>query len=237
MPCAVTPALPPGRVRFQLCVITDGVGDGPRLLTRVEAALRGAPEGALAIQLRERTLPGAALYELAARLRTLTTKYAAALLINDRLDVALAVGADGVHLPAHGLPPAAARRIIPDAAFLVSVACHSLAEAQQAAAHGADLITLGPIWPTPSKPDIPLLPGQVRVQPTGVPALAQVAAALAIPVFALGGVDDVHRATECAQAGARIACIRAVLSAADPAAAVRSLLTAPFRSARSVVPL
>ena len=215
-------------MRFHLCVITDGLGDGPRLLAVLESALQAAPDGAVAVQLRERMLPGAALYALAERLRALTAKYGAALLINDRLDVALAVGADGVHLPTHGLPPEAARRTaeVAGARLLVSVASHSLTAAQQAVSGGADLITFGPIWPTPSKPDLPLPPGQVRVHPAGVQTLAQVTAAVPIPVFALGGVDNPGRATECARAGARIACIRAVLSAADPAAAVRSLLTA-----------
>ena len=217
-----------GRVRFRLWVVTDGRGDGPRLLATLAAALKSAPAGAVAIQLRERAVSGAALYALAKSLRALTTQYAAALLVNDRLDVALAVGADGVHLPAHGLSPAAARRVAEKAGadFLVSAACHSLAAAQQAAAGGADLITFGPIWPTPSKPDIPLSPGQLRVYPAGVPGLVQVTAAVAIPVFALGGIDDPGRATECARAGARVACIRAVLSAADPAAATRALLNA-----------
>mgnify|MGYP002383202017 FL=1 len=89
---------------------------------------------------------------------------------------------------------------------------------------GAELVTFGPIWPTPSKGQGPLLPGQGRVQPVGVAALAQVAAALPVPVFALGGIDDAERAALCVAAGARLACIRFVLSASDPAAAVRSLL-------------
>ena len=200
----------------------------PRLLALLTAALTAAPPGALAIQLRERSLSGAALYSLADRLRALTTKYAAALLINDRLDVALAVGADGVHLPTHGLPPPAARHAAERAGahLLVSVACHSPAAAQKAAADGADLITFGPVWPTPSKPDIPLPPGQLRVHPVGIPALAALTAVLPIPVFALGGIDHPTRATECAHAGARIACIRAVLGAPDPATATRALLTA-----------
>jgi len=215
-------------VPFRLCVITDGQGDGPRLLELLAAALAAAPVGALAVQLRERTLSGAALYALAVRLRELTTAHGAALLINDRLDVALAVGADGVHLPTHGLLPAAARHAsaVAGIPLLVSAACHDLGEAEQAVAGGADLITFGPIWPTPSKPAGPLRPGQVRVSPVGVSGLAQVTARLPVPVFALGGIDDAARAAECLHVGARLACIRAVLAAADPAAATRALLAA-----------
>ncbi len=228
MTAPATPPEPRRPVGFRLCVITDGLGDGPRLLSTVESALRHAPAGAVAVQLRERTLSGAALYTLAQQLRTLTTQYGAALLINDRLDIALLVGADGVHLPAHGLPPRVARRTSQRAGaeLLLSVACHSPDDAHDAVASGADLITFGPVWPTPSKPDVPLPPGQLRVYPVGVPTLAQVTAVTPIPVFALGGVDDAARAAQCAQAGARVACIRAVLSAPDPAAATHSLLTA-----------
>jgi thiamine-phosphate pyrophosphorylase len=218
------PAAGPGRVPFRLCVITDGSGDGPRLLAKLAAALAAAPAGALAVQLREPALSGAALYALAEQLRELTAAHGAALLLNDRLDVALAVGADGVHLPTHGLSLPAARRACAGTPLLLSAACHSLGEAQQAVAGGADLITLGPIWPTPSKPAGPLLPGQERVQPLGLAGLAQVVARVAVPVFALGGIDDAARAAQCTGAGARLACLRAVLSAADPAAATRALL-------------
>lgn len=215
-----------GRVSFRLCIITDGQGDGERLLWLLAQALYAVPPGAVAVQLRERALSGSALFALGERLRVLTAAAGAALLINDRLDVALAVGADGVHLPSHGLPVQSARRALEAARsrLLLSAACHSLPEAQMAVASGAELVTFGPIWPTPSKPQGPLLPGQGRVQPAGVATLAQVAAALPVPVFALGGIDDAERAASCVAAGARVACIRFVLSASDPAAAVRCLL-------------
>lgn len=215
-----------GRVSFRLCIITDGQGDSERLLSLLTRALAEAPPGAVAVQLRERALSGSALFALSERLRGLTAAAGAALLINDRLDVALAVGADGVHLPSHGLPVQSARRALEAARsrLLMSAACHSLPEAQMAVASGAELVTFGPIWPTPSKPEGPLLPGQGRVQPAGVAALSQVVAALPVPVFALGGIDDEARAAACVAAGARVACIRLVLSASDPAAVVRGLL-------------
>lgn len=216
----------PGRVSFRLWLITDGQGDSGRLVSLLGQALAEVPSGAVAVQLRERGLSGSALYALSERLRALTAAAGTALFINDRLDVALAVGADGVHLPSHGLPVQSARRALAAAGsrLLLSAACHSLPEAQMAVAGGAELVTFGPIWATPSKPEGPLLPGQTRVQPAGVAVLAQVAAALPVPVFALGGIDDETRAAQCVAAGARVACIRLVLSASDPAAALRGLL-------------
>lgn len=239
-PAGARPERPPGarereRVPFRLCIITDGQGDAPRLLAILGAALPAAAPGAVAVQLRERALSGTALYTLAEQLRALTAACGAALLINDRLDVALAAGADGVHLPTHGLPVGAARRamVAVGARLLVSAACHSLPEAQMAVTGGADLITFGPVWPTPSKPAGPLRPGQSRVHPVGVEELGRLTAAVPVPVFALGGIDDQARAAACGQVGARLACIRAVLSAADPAAAIRALLAGTERSADS----
>lgn len=212
-------------VSFRLCVITDDQGDAERLLAILAAALAEAPPGAVAVQLRERSLSVAALYALAERARRLTAAAGAALLINDRLDVALAVGADGVHLPSHGLPVQSARRALTAAAarLLVSAACHSLPEAQMAVGGGADLVTFGPIWPTPSKPAGPLGPGQGRVQPVELETLAQATAAVPVPVFALGGVDDEERAAACAAVGARVACIRLVLQADAPGRTIRRL--------------
>lgn len=237
-PAGALPERPPGarepeQVPFRLCIITDGQGDAPRLLAILRAALPAAAPGSVAVQLRERGLAGAALYSLAEQLRALTATHGAALIINDRLDVALAVGADGVHLPTHGLPVGAARRAMAavGARLLVSAACHSLPEAQMAVTGGADLITFGPVWPTPSKPAGPLRPGESPVQPVGVEALGRLIAAVTVPVFALGGIDDPARAAACVQAGARLACIRAVLSAADPAAATRALLACTGRPA------
>jgi len=237
-PAGALPERPPGApepapVPFRLCIVTDGQGDAQRLLATLGAALPVAAPGAVAVQLRERALSGAALYKLAEQLRALTAACGAALIINDRLDVALAVGADGVHLPTHGLPVGAARRALAavGARLLVSAACHSPPEAQMAVTGGADLITFGPIWPTPSKPAGPLRPGEPRVHPVGVEALGRLTAAVSVPVFALGGIEDEARAAACVHVGARLACIRAVFSAADPAAATRGLLACSERPA------
>lgn len=228
----------PPRLGARLMLITDGVSEpagvtgAPPLLVRIEAALAAAPPGAVVLQLRnkDKALGGRELLRLAGRLRELTAQNGAALLINDRLDVARIVGADGVHLPSSGLPVGAARRVAGEA-LLISAATHSLSEARMAALGGADLVTYGPIWPTPSKPALEA--GQGGVTPRGPAALGEAVRAVPVPVFALGGVDGPERVAACAAVGARIACLRAGLSDADCGAAVRGLLAALSSAPRS----
>src|SRR5205085_355377 len=117
------------RPSFHLLLITDGYdADTP---ARVAAALGALPPGAAAVQLRAKELGGRALCQAATTLRELTRAAGAPLVINDRLDVALAVEADGVHLPSRGLPPEAARRIAGER-LLLGVSTHSLDEARAA---------------------------------------------------------------------------------------------------------
>ncbi|MCS6913528.1 MAG: thiamine phosphate synthase [Myxococcales bacterium] len=224
----------PPRVGFWLYLITDGVFEvrqGQQLVPtplegRLCSALSAVPRGMVAVQLRARQMDAGALLSAADRLRQLTARFGAPLFINDRLDVALLVEADGVHLPAAGLPPRAARRLV-GTRMLLGSSTHNLAEARAAVTEGVDFVTFGPIWPTPSKPalDVAAFPpvhGSL-VSPVGVAGLAEAVAALPVPVFALGGVDCIERARECIAAGARIACLRAVLGAQDPAATARAL--------------
>jgi thiamine-phosphate pyrophosphorylase len=201
------------RIGFRVYLITDpDPASLPSLSARVEAALGALPRGAAAVQLRLPGAGGRALCEAARALVEVTRARGAPLLVNDRLDVALAAGADGVHLPSRGLPVEAARRIAP--ALLVGVSTHSRAEAERAARAGADLVTFGPVWATPSKAGLG--------EPVGPGALADTVTAVAIPVFALGGVD-LDRASACLSVGARLACIRAVLGAPSPAEAAGAL--------------
>jgi thiamine-phosphate pyrophosphorylase len=198
----------------QLYLITDGF-DGSTA-ARVDAALAGVPAFSAAVQLRAKSLVGRALHEAACALREVT-RGRALLFVNDRFDIALAAGADGVHLPANGLPPRPARRGI-DAAhgkLLVGCSTHSLAEAKMSARGGADFVTFGPVFATPSK--------ERYGPPVGLDALAETVAALRVPVYALGGIDSAT-AAKCRALGARIACIRAVLGAQEPGSAARSLL-------------
>jgi thiamine-phosphate pyrophosphorylase len=200
-------------VSFRLYLITDGAGD--EVCRRVERALGGAPPGSVAVQLRAKQLEGGALLAAGRELMAITARYGAPLFINDRVDVALLLGAAGAHLPARGLPVKVARRIAPD--LWLGASTHSLAEARMAVAGGVDFMTFGPVWATPSKAGMG--------EPVGVAALGEVVRRVAVPVFALGGVDR-ERAGECVAVGARLACIRAVLEAEDPAAAVARLIEA-----------
>jgi thiamine-phosphate pyrophosphorylase len=192
-------------------------GNAPRrLIEAVARALAGAPRGAVAVQLREKDLGGRDLLRLAEEVRAVTRDAGAALLVNDRVDVALAVGADGVHLPGGGLPIAEARRLL-GAGALVGTSAHTADAAGAAAAAGADFVVFGPVYATPSK----LRYGP----PQGTLALgAAVRAAGRVPVVAIGGIEP-EGAAECTKVGAAgVAVIRSVLGAADPAAAVAALL-------------
>jgi thiamine-phosphate pyrophosphorylase len=204
-----------GLTPVRLWLVTDRRATAGRPLRPVVEACLGA--GLRAVQLREKDLPARDLLRLATDLRELTARHRARFLVNDRLDVALAVGADGVHLPAAGLPPSVARALLgPER--LVGVSTHSAAEAEAAAAEGADLVFLGPIYDTPSK------------RPFGPPrGLAELAAACQRsrrPVIAIGGMTP-PRVEEVRQAGAAgVAVIRSLLEAGDPALATKALLAA-----------
>lgn len=174
------------------------------LLARLHAyaGLRGEARGALAVQLRDPALTGRSLARLGALLRAVTRAMGAGLVINDRLDLALALGADGAHLGRRSVTVADARALLPAGAWL-SVACHAVDEVVRAAGEGADAAVLSPIFASPGKG-----------APLGVGALAAARAALAarglaVQLVALGGVDA-GNASACFAAGASaVAAIRA----------------------------
>jgi thiamine-phosphate pyrophosphorylase len=200
---------------LRLIIITDRDLAAPRDLTDVVRASLEA--GAPAIQLRDKMATSRALFEQAVRLKRLTAEYGALLFVNDRLDVALAAGADGVHLGPDDIPLAAARRAVPRP-FLIGISTDDPATAARAAAEGADYIGCGAVFGTRSK-DV----GDEQIGPEGVAAIA---AAVDIPVIAIGGITP-DNATELRDTGiAGLAVIGAVMAAADPGAAVRRLLEA-----------
>lgn len=198
-------------IDFSLYLITDrNQTAGRPLLEAVEAALSG---GVRAVQLREKDLPTAELYDLAWEMRALTSRYDARLLINERIDIALAVEADGVQLGINSLPVTAARRIAPD--LLIGYSSHGVGEAVAAIAKGADFVTFGPIFHTPSK--------AAYGEPVGVGELGRVCRqAVGDLVFALGGVKQANL-RQVTEAGCyRVALISDVLAAPDPAAAAEA---------------
>lgn len=190
-------------IDFKLYLITDRklVTRHLSLVTAVEEALKG---GVKALQLREKDLGTRELLDMAYRMRELTGKYRAKLFINDRVDIALSVEADGVHLGQKSIPTYAVRKIVKDK-FMIGVSAHSIEEAKQAEKEGADFITLGPVYKTPSK----LRYGQ----PLGVDIIRKTKAEISIPVFAIGGIKK-DRIKEVMDAGADgIALISGILGA------------------------
>ncbi len=196
----------------RLYVVTDRQQTAGRPLEEVVAA--AARGGAGMIQLREKDLTARELYDLGARLQSLLTPHCIPLLINDRLDVAQALDAAGVHLAGHSLSPAHARRVLgPDK--LIGVSTHSLDHAWQAMREGADFIVFGPVFDTPSK--------RQYGAPQGLQRLAEVVAHITCPVIAIGGIDA-DNLPQVLQTGAHgVAMIRAVLAAPDPCAAAQQL--------------
>ncbi len=199
----------------RLYLITDRTQTAGRpLLGVIEQALQG---GVDAVQLREKDLPASEVFALAKRLCSLCRRYGARLLINDRIDVALAVQADGVHLPVNSFAPADARRLLGPAA-IIGASAHTLAEARAAAAGGADFIVFGPVLDTPSK--------RAFGPPVGLEALSEVAGEINVPVLAIGGVtaDRAAALRSCGVQG--LAVVSAILTASDPRGAAAALRNA-----------
>ena len=183
----------------------------------VAAALGQFPPGFAAVQLRAPALSAGLLLSRAKELRELCSRYGATLLVNDRIDVALAAGADGVHLPARGMRAHDVRALFAHAGrdAIVGCSCHSIAELEDAERAGADYALYSPIWDVPGKG--PAL---------GLDALALAARGRALPIFALGGVTPAN-ARAALSAGARgVACIRSLLHSTDPAAAAAAFASA-----------
>jgi len=196
-----------------LYLITDRhqVPKEHQLLEVIEELLHA---GVRMVQLREKDLTAAELYPLAQELRSLTHRYKSLLLINDRIDLVLAVGADGVHLGAHSLPIISARKILgPN--YLIGASTHSAAEVKSAQNQGADFVTYGPIYFTPSK--------AAYGDPVGIESLQNICSTCKIPVYALGGIKA-NNTKEILQAGAHgVAMISALLSGPSPTQAHQKL--------------
>lgn len=202
-------------IDFKLYLITDRklFADIGEMFTAVEDALEA---GIKAIQLREKDLPTRELLDIAYKMRELTARHNAKLFINDRVDIALCVEADGVHLGQSSMPVYAARKVLDDYAsrithrasrFLIGVSTHNLEEALTAEKGGANFITFGPIYPTPSK----LKYGE----PVGLGSSEAVAKKIHIPIFGIGGIRP-DNAKAVVNAGAYgVALISGILGEAD----------------------
>jgi thiamine-phosphate pyrophosphorylase len=207
---------------MKLCYVTDrkalpGTADAqiPALLDKIETAARAGMDW---IQIREKDHDARQLLLLVAEAKRRAGSNCR-ILVNDRLDVALAAGADGVHLGERSLPVAEAKRFVrarKDATeFLIGVSTHSVEAVQYAAAHGADYAIFGPVFVTPSK--------QAYGAPQGIEKLAAACRAVSIPVIAIGGIKAAN-ARDCIAAGAAgIAAIRLFQDTDDLPTVVQAL--------------
>jgi thiamine-phosphate pyrophosphorylase len=193
-----------------------------------EAALAAAPPDTVALQLREKDLEGGKLVELARELRVICDRHRARLLVNDRLDVAIASRADGVHVPANSFAVADARALI-GYDRLVGVSTHEPAEVIAASRAGADFVVYGPVFDPISK--------GAYATARGADGLIAACDAASIPVFALGGISTtrvremreqiaIAKAQKALAPPAGVAIIGAIFGSPDPADAMRDLIHA-----------
>jgi thiamine-phosphate diphosphorylase len=191
-------------VRWRLYVITDEqVGRGRSHLQIAEAAILG---GADVLQLRDKESSGGRLFRVALQLRKLTREAKVPLIVNDRLDIALAVDADGVHLGQADLPASVARNIMGSGRIL-GVSAETVAEAVAAEKDGADYLGVGPVFDARgTKPD--------AGEPRGLELIANVRRRCRIPIVAIGGIDA-DNARKVLEAGADAAAVISAIAAAD----------------------
>lgn len=200
-------------MELDLCVITHRVERLNR--GHLEVAAGALEGGARAVQLREKRLSDRALWELGQQMRRLTREHKAILIVNDRVDIALAVGADGVHLGEEDLPVAAARRMMgPEAIIGASVA--SAQEARAAEEEGASYVSVGSIFPTASKAD--------AGEAVGISAIGEIKHAVRLPVLAIGGIKCDNVETVIRGGADGVAVLSAIAEAEDMTKAAATLL-------------
>lgn len=190
-------------INFRLYLITDRKQTKMPLPEAVRLALQG---GVRAIQLRERDLPVRELLSLAQEIRAITREFGAQLFINDRVDVAVAVEADGVHLGHQSMPPEAVKRAVGNR-LLIGVSTHNIAEAKAAEAGGADFITFGPVFFTASKAPFG--------HPVGLDYLQDAKKSVRIPLFGLGGIKTGNAAQVFTYGADGIAMISEIFASSD----------------------
>jgi len=200
------------KIGFDLYLIADTGLFQKDIISSVRRSIDG---GVKAIQLRGKNLPAREILRIGERLRLLTSEYSVKLFINDRIDVAMILGADGVHLGQNGLPVGIVRKILGDS-LIIGVSTHSLKEAKDAERGGADFITFGPIFATPSK--------VVYGPPVGLRRLVNLTGRIKIPVFAIGGIN-MDRIQDVMKKGANgVAVISAILNSESVYDAAASML-------------
>ncbi len=195
----------PFRVDWRLCLVADAeAAAGKNLSSLVRQAVSG---GVTLVQLRAKKLAAREFLALAETLIPLLKHRRIPLIINDRVDIAQACGADGVHLGQEDIPCRCARRLLgPD--VLIGLSVSTVEEAVRAQKDGADYLGVGPIYPTLSK--------ETTTHPLGPERLAEIRSRVDIPILAIGGIRPGNAAPIVAAGADGLAVISAVLSAADP---------------------
>ena len=190
--------------KLSLVLITDRSLCKLSFFDTVRLALKG---GVRTVQLREKGLTTQKLYSLANELRGITLDFEANLIINDRVDIALAVEADGIHLGWQSLPFSTVRRLL-GAEKLIGVSTHNRKEALQAQDFGADYITFGPIYNTPSKAGL--------LEPTGPSEIQNLKREIKIPIIALGGINEDNAGNVLDNRADGVAVISSIMNADNP---------------------
>ena len=191
-------------------VTCEGLSQGRSNLQVLEAVIQG---GARIIQLREKDYPKKDLYNLALKFKEITSRAGVLLIINDHVDIALGVEADGVHLGQEDLPVQVARKLAPE--LLIGASTHSLEQALQAEKNGADYINIGPIFSTKTK--------EGMGRSLGPEAISEISSQIKIPFTVMGGINEDNIEQVLAKGARRVAMVKAITKAADIAAKVKSL--------------
>lgn len=204
---------------MRLYLVTDrSYLAGRDFLTVLDAALRG---GVTMIQLREKEASSREFFDLAIQVRELAHSHGVPLWINDRLDIALAVEADGLHIGQSDLPAAVARRLMPPAMKL-GVSAQTVEQAIQAERDGADCLGVGAMFPTGTKSD---------AKPVSADELRRIKQTVRIPIVAIGGINASNLALPMRYGADGVAVVSAIMFAPDPEAAARELRQAVDNSA------
>ena len=199
------------KLDLSLYLVTDKSDDVDKFLNTIEEAIKG---GVTVVQIREKTAETLDFYNLALKVKEITTKYNVPLIINDRVDVALAIDADGVHVGQSDMPCDVTRRLIGEDKIL-GVSASTVDEAQKAEKDGADYIGTGAVFPTATKDDAPSVTKE---------ELKEVVDSIETPVVAIGGINlkNAHELIDTGIAGLSV--VSAIMSADNPKKASQELL-------------
>ncbi|MDO5810524.1 MAG: thiamine phosphate synthase [Methanobrevibacter sp.] len=199
------------KLDLSLYLVTDKSDDVEKFLKTIEEAIQG---GVSVVQIREKTADTLDFYNLALKVKEITTRYNVPLIINDRVDVALAIDADGVHVGQSDMPCDVTRKLVGDDK-IVGVSAATIEEAQKAERDGADYIGTGAVFPTSTKDDAPSITKK---------ELKEVVDSIDIPVVAIGGItlDNASELTDTGIAGLSV--VSAIMSSNNPKESSKKLL-------------